>query len=228
MHLNPHIHTFNVKICLKGATQESFNHRKFRQNRSGVCLLVLDCLLGAACWFLVFFVFLKRFRITTVTFRVKVHNWQSLPHAKFCKMKSFKGIYSFGQIYTKNFPDFEDFVGSKPTLLFAKAITVKFDGRVRSRDSLPISNCRGVVVFYADADHRHSNHVCHCHYMFNHRATGHHSVPDRYRAGAGLVYTSRRSMRMSTSAGSLPVSTVFSFRIRCALLQETQMNNRRL
>jgi len=42
------------------------------------------------------------------------------------------------------------------------------------------------------------------------------------------IPTSRRSMRMSTSAGSLPVSIVFSFRIRCALLQETQINNRRL
>ena len=183
-----------MKICLKGATQESFNHIKFRQNHSGVCLLVLDCLLGAACWFLVFFVFLKRFRITTVTFRVKMHNWQSLPHAKFCKIKSFKGIYSFGQIYIKNSPILRILWAVSPHYYLLKPQRWNLTGGCGPGTPSPISNCRGVVLFYADADHRHSNHVCHCHYTFNHRATGHHSEPDRYRAGAGLVYTYESSV----------------------------------
>ena len=74
-----------------------------------------------------------------------------------------------------------------PSLAFSDKFSIASSGETTDRikkvrgckngTPSPKANRRGVFVFYADADHHHSNHVCHCHYTFNHRATGHHSEP---------------------------------------------------
>jgi len=43
-------------------------------------------------------------KATTAKFRVIVRIWDSLPHAKFCKKKAFKGIYPFGENLYQRLP----------------------------------------------------------------------------------------------------------------------------